>query len=240
MANELVIYTTPPDATVQLRLDSGQTLTGTPGTYNGRTDAHLMHIPPEVTTGRGSELAISRAGSVTFKNRGLLVPSATGPAQFFLDDVHLVAEPTTPQPPTPGPPSSTDPLERIQAIYATGQYSLVSKEGCGLFTEAVATDFATFYGMFWGHVFKNPGQNQYNKHAVDAIHSLYGEKAGIWDIITSSASTSAKPAFNRAGDVNPVIWRPHLPVPCQDDPSRFALDLTAGRALREVIVIVRS
>ena len=59
---------------------------------------------------------------------------------------------------------------------------------------------------------KSPGQNQYNNHAVDALYALYGNDAGVWDIITSSVSSSAKPAFNDAGEGNPEEWRPPAPL----------------------------
>jgi hypothetical protein len=61
----------------------------------------------------------------------------------------------------------------------------------------------------WGHVAKNPGQNQYHQHAVDAVMLLANAGntgAGIYDIIYSSASPEAKPAFNYAGPPDYNLW----------------------------------
>lgn len=220
MANELIIYTTPPDAQVTLKLDLGDTIVGVPGTYNGRSDGHRLQIPSGAAQ-QGSDLKITHEGYQEFFNRGLLVPGgAANPSVFFLDDVHLVvlpeAPPPEPPPIDPGTPSPSTPLEVINGVYATGQFNLATKTGCGQFTEECCRQLAALWGgPPWGHVAKAAGQNQYNAHAVDAVHSLYGSDHGIWDIITSSVSTSARPAFNRAGDSNPEIWRPPAPLPCQ-------------------------
>jgi hypothetical protein len=223
MANELYIYTTPPDTTVSLKLDLGEWLIGVPGTYNGRADGHQFQIPPG-TTPQGALLTIAHDGYLTFENRGYLVPDEQGEAFWNCNDVHLVEVPTTP-PPQPPPVGST-PLEIINGVYASGSYNLATKPGCGTFTEEVARQLAAAFGPMWGHVAKTPGQNQYNAHAVDAVHSLAGTDHGIWDIITSSVSSSAKPAFNRAGDSEPEIWRPPAPLPC----------VPAGTATRDVAV----
>jgi hypothetical protein len=147
--------------------------------------------------------------------RGVLVyPDATR-AYLQCDDFTLVDLPTTPPVPPPNPNPSS-PLEVINGVYATGAYNLATKTGCGQFTEECCRQLAALWGTPpWGHVAKSAGQNQYNAHAVDAVMSLYGSDHGIWDIITSSVSSSAKPAFNRAGDSNPELWRPPAPLPCQ-------------------------
>lgn len=222
MANELYIYTTPPDSTVTLKLDLGATLVGIPGTYNGRADGHLIQIPSG-TTPQGSLLTIARDGYLTFENRGYLKPDEAGEAFFNCNDVHLIEVATPPEPP---PVTGSTPLEIINGIYASGNYNLATKPGCGQFTEEVARQLAAAFGPMWGHVAKGGAQNQYNSHAVDAVHSLAGHDHGIWDIITSSVSSSAKPAFNRAGDSEPELWRPPAPLPC----------VPAGAATRDVPV----
>jgi hypothetical protein len=206
MANELCIYTTPPVSDVRLKLDnSSSEIIGMPGTYNGRADAHLLQIPAG-TTGQGAVLTINHAGYLTFSNRGLLIPSNTGPALFYLDDVHMVAEPKPPEPPKPQPPPSTKPIDLINGVYATGLYDLSTKEGCGQFTEACCTSLHDWNNTQWGHIKKEPAQNQYNGHAVDAVMCLAGPEHGIWDIIFSSASSDARPVYNRAGDAKPELW----------------------------------
>lgn len=214
MANELYRYTDPDDAQVTLTFDSGIHVVGVPVNYNGRSDAKMLAVPLEASG--GAVLTVSKDGYYTFSARAVFAPNPEGPSSLDLDDITLTPEAAAPpQPPGPDPDGPTDPLERITAIYQSGAYNLVNKQGCGEFTEAVATDFALFYGFQWGHVKKEPGQNQYNAHAVDAIHCLYGEHDGIWDIIYSSASTAARPVFNRAGDAKPDLWRPYKPLPCQ-------------------------
>jgi hypothetical protein len=62
---------------------------------------------------------------------------------------------------------------------------------------------------YWGHIAKQPGQNQYNGHAVDAVMlplNIPGTAAGIYDIIFSSVSAEAKPVFNMAGPPEYEKW----------------------------------
>ena len=223
MANELYRATDPDDAGVTLTFDSGIVVTGIPGEYemNGmvRGDAKMLPVPLVPEASGGAVLTVTREGFYPFSARAVFSPNPDGPSALDIDDITLTPIPTAPPDPGPQPPDPdgpTNPLDRINMIYSSGQFNLVNKQGCGEFTEAVAQDFALFYGLQWGHVFKTPGQNQWNKHAVDAIHCLYGENDGIWDIIYSSASTSARPVFNRAGDAKPDLWRPFKPIPCQD------------------------
>ena len=217
MANEMWIYTTPPEATVTLSPDNLGMLTAVRQTApNGRTDAHLIQLPSTYTQGAGGEMNVTCDGYVGVKHRGFVIPNPTGEARFQLDDIHLSPTPVappTPQPPDPGPTPQppSDPLDVINAVHATGAYNLATKSGCGEFTEACAWELARTFGASWGHIMKDPGQNQYAGHAVDAIQSIYGEYTGKWDIIVSSVSSSAHPAFNDAGEADPEKFQPAYP-----------------------------
>lgn len=219
MPNELYIYTTPPEAAVTVTLDSGITVQGSdPMTANGRSDAHLVDLP-EDTPAQGSAMRVDGgAAYVPFDARGLIVPSASGEAKFQLDDIHLQ--------PMPGggtdtggggggqpAPIPSDPWGIIQWTFANGRFDLRTKQGCGEFTEACALNLYTYNFPLWGHVVKNPGQNQWNGHAVDAVHCLGGPDTGIWDIIFSSESPEAHPVYNYAGPADPAIWAPPVSAP---------------------------
>lgn len=183
----------------------------------------VFDIPDSVPSGNGAQLNLDAEGATPLQLRGVLVYPDADRAYLQCDDFTLVA---LAEPPAPPPVTGNTPLEIITAVHATGAYNLGTKQGCGMFTEECCRQLATAFGPMWGHVAKAAGQNQYNAHAVDAVHSLAGNDHGIWDIITSSVSSSAKPAFNRAGDSNPELWRPPAPLPCQP----------AGTATRNVAV----
>ena len=215
MANELFIYTAPPAAAVTLTLDDGTVITGSgPMSANGRSDAHLIQIPARITTGLGWVLEVSHAQSITFRSRGLLVPSASGPAQFVLDEVRLppAPEPAAPAPrPTSPPilPSTASPFDIIKAVQANGRFDLQTKEGCGQFTEAACQALHDTHSSQWGHIRKFGAQNQFNGHAVDAIMLLKktgDTDAGIYDIVFDSEGSQAKPAWSFKGEPNPSIW----------------------------------
>lgn len=213
MANELFFYTTPPAAAVTLTLDSGATLQGSdPMTANGRSDAHLVTLPPN-TPGQGAALRIDGGGAyVPLTARGLLVPSSKGEAKFQFDDAHLAPMPgaNTGGGGSEPAPMPADPWGIIQWVYANGSYDLRTKQGCGEFTEACALALYQNLLPLWGHVKKNPGQNQWDGHAVDAVHCLAGYDTGIWDIIFSSESPEAHPVYNYAGPADPLIWIPPM------------------------------
>lgn len=219
MANELYRYTDPDDAQVTLTFDSGIHVVGVPVNYNGRSDCKMLAVPLEASG--GAVLTVSRDGYQTFSARAVFAPNPNGPSSLDLDDITLNPNQAAPQPPEPEPPPMpTDPLGIINAVFATGNYNLLTIQGCGEFTEECCRQLAATLGKQWGHVYKTPGQNQWNKHAVDAVMSLAGEHRGIWDIIYSSASSAARPVFNRAGDAKPDLWRPPAPLPCQDTLSK--------------------
>jgi hypothetical protein len=211
------------DAIVRIAHDGGWGGTGTPDTSPDDRFCYYFLVPQDVPNSQGAQLDVTAPNKVTVSVRGLL--TFNGERAYLQGDdftrVDVPAAPPTPEPEPPQPdPGPTDPLERINAIYATGQYDLATKSGCGMFTEAVAQDFHAFYfdrGQMWGHIKKTGAQNQYNGHAVDAVQNLYGEDNGKWDIIVASVSSSAHPAFNEAGDANPDDF---LPVSAVNPPAK--------------------
>jgi hypothetical protein len=214
MANEFYFYTTPIGSELELRTDAQGSYVANPHTDN-RPDGQVIILPQDLET-QGANLVINSEGYEEFSVRGILKPSLVCPhcatvletqAFFWLDDVHLKEKESAP-PPTPIPPPTTSnrPEDIINEVYATGKFNLYTKEGCGLFTEACCVELHNRNNNMWGHVKKNPGQNQFNGHAVDAVMCLAGEENGIWDIIVSSESSSAHPAYNRAGDIKPELW----------------------------------
>jgi hypothetical protein len=109
--------------------------------------------------------------------------------------------------PIPPQPDPTTPLGIIKQVYATGLYDLRTKEGCGKFTEACCTALHEKLSASYGHLRKSGAQNQYNGHAVDALQRLVPMlESGVFDIIQSSESPEAKPAYNKAGDSEPDKW----------------------------------
>jgi hypothetical protein len=235
MSNEFIINTSPVGSEVKLQTDTQGGYTANPYT-DERPDGQIIVLPDDLVR-QGANLIINSEGYDEFNQRGIVKPAIVCPrchtaietqAFFWLDDVHLkesyVPPPQPePEPPTPLPPGSQEPLDYINSVYATGNYNLATHVGCGTFTEECCRVLAHNLGAQWGHVGKRPGQNQYNNHAVDALMCLFGEYTGIWDIIISSVSSSAKPAFNDAGDVNPEIWRPYQPLPCQPAAQRTVI-----------------
>jgi hypothetical protein len=228
MARDLYIFVRNADhPTVRLAHDVGWSATAVPGTAPDDRPGFYISVPASVPANQGAQLDISAPNKITQSVRGLL--TFIGDRAYLQCDDFTLADvpvaPPTPEPPEPQPPPGPGPevvnhLDRITAWYATGAYDLSTKSGCGTFTEKVADDFHAFYfdrGQMWGHIKKEGGQNQYNEHAVDAIQNLYGEQNGKWDIIVSSVSASAHPAFNDAGEANPDDF---LPVSAVKPPTR--------------------
>jgi glutaminase len=98
-----------------------------------------------------------------------------------------------------------------QAVYEQGDFDLATKEGCGLYTEACCLALFTQQSAWWGHIRKEPAQNQYNGHAVDALQLMIqagGTQAGIYDIIWSTESPEAEPAWSYKGPPDLNLWYP--------------------------------
>jgi len=210
MAGELYIYSTPKEADVSLTLDTGVVLAGTACSANGRDDAHLIQLPAG-TTGQGGLLRVTCDGYWSIEHRGLVCPSDTGPATFMLDDVHLTEQSgvAPPVPPAGKPDPNADPFAIIKAVYEQGDYDLSTKEGCGTYTEAACMAIHGQHSLGWGHISKFEGQNQWNGHAVDAImllKSTPNTNAGIYDIILSTESPEAEPAWSYKGPPDSELW----------------------------------
>lgn len=231
MSDVLILYTTPAEAAVRLTLDAGAVIDGVPTMAHGRDDAHALELPAQ-TTG-GAALEITAPDKTPFTVRGLMIPP-TAPsteAHFQLDDVHLADVPAAPAPPDPMPtPPATDPEGIIHEVYATGLYNLGTHEGCGEFTEACCTALHERDSSMWGHIKKNPGQNQYNGHAVDAVMLLAGEGCGIFDIVLDSVSPNAAPAYNYKGEPEPELWYYDVPTGARGVPLTLHARPRAGGA----------
>lgn len=205
MPNQLWVYTTPSNAVVQLTADNGVSVLGVPTTHEGRADAQLIEIPFD-TEGMGASLHISADGHVPFSGRAILM-SVDGEAFLQMDDFHLAVQSGVPSPePTPPPSYHGTPEEIIDQVYNQTHPDLSTHEGCGKFTEDCATALHDNSSQWWGHIKKNPGQNQYNGHAVDAIMLASGVGAGIWDIVHDSVSPSATPQYIYKGPPDLNLW----------------------------------
>ena len=208
---------TPLDATVLASHDTGWQGEALPGADPQGRAGFVFDIPDSVADKQGCQLDITMDAYTPLKLRGVLT-YVEDRAYLTCDDFRLVKLPPPPEPPpvTPPPVTGGSPLEIINGVYASGNYDLSTKTGCGEFTEECCRQLAAKWGAPpWGHIAKSPGQNQYQNHAVDALSSLYGDDYGVWDIIYSSVSSNARPVCNRAGDPNPEEWRPPAPLPVQ-------------------------
>jgi hypothetical protein len=228
MPHKYFVFPTPASARVGLAHDSGWSATAVPGTDPQGRSGQVFEVPDTVPDQAGAQLNLDADGKVPLQLRGVLVYADTTRAYLQCDDFTMVDLPTAPPIPPPNPNPSS-PLEVINGVYATGQFNLATHVGCGQFTEECCRQLATAFGAVWGHVAKSPGQNQYNAHAVDAVMSLAGSDHGIWDIIVSSVSSSARPAFNRAGDSKPELWRPPAPLP--EQPAVTAMRITVDLSI---------
>lgn len=209
MANTWTMYTDPIGARVEVHADNGTVALGVPQTGQARDDTQFVTIPFD-TGGMGAQINITAEGRIPFEGRGILKAS-TGKVSIEMDDFHLPVAPA----PTPTPPDTggggggempSDPFGIINWTYTNGHFDLSTKEGCGKFTEACCTNLHDNLSQMWGHIRKNPGQNQYNGHAVDAIQLAAGTGTGIYDIIYSSESYEAYPTYNLKGPADLSLW----------------------------------
>ena len=182
--NELYIYARPLDSLVELTLDSGVYLSAHSTHANGRDDAHILVIPGG-THGQGARLTVTADGRQGSSVRGILCPSDNGsPATFVFDDFgELPLDDEESQPPAPTEPEppdieATEPEEIIHEVHANTDHDLSTHDGCGAFTEDCCVALHENDSDLWGHIRKpDPGQNQYNGHAVDALMLLAAEGA---------------------------------------------------------------
>lgn len=201
--SDLYFYSTPKDSRVELTLDSGTTYVGEKCVANGRDDANRF-ILPDATNIQGSVLRVSCEGYTGIEHRGILRPDLSG---FLLDDVRLTPVPVPP--PVPKPDPNLDPEAIIDAVFALDDHDLNTKEGCGEFTHDCCLNLHAQHSAMWGHIRKNPGQNQWDGHAVDALMLLAkagDTNAGIYDIIHDCESPNATTSFNWKGEPDPNLW----------------------------------
>lgn len=208
-----MIFPTPLISLCQLQHDSGFSVDGVPDTdFNGR-QGQSFTIPDGTPNGWGARLVISAQGKVSLMQRGILYFNTSTTAAFFADDfvlsdVQIVYVPVEPDEPDIEP-IPTNPAAIINWVYATGSFDLETKSGCGQFTEACVKVLHVNNSVQWGLIKKFGAQNQYNGHAVDAVmllNTAKGTPAGIYDIIFSSESPEAEPAFNFSGPPDVNLW----------------------------------
>lgn len=203
MSSDLYIYAQPLGVELTLQLDNGVTLTGQPCAANGRDDAFLFTLPSG-TTPQGAVLTASYGGS-SERVRGIIKPNEPS-AEYQFDDFGVLT--AAPTPPAPGPPKPpmTEPQEVVYWVYESGAYGtfdLGTHDGCGEFTEACVTCLHEHVSPGFGHIKKNPGQNQFNGHAVDALYQM---GIGVYDIVLDSMSPNGTPQYIWKDEGDPALW----------------------------------
>ena len=236
MSYELIIFPWPLTAKCTLRLDDGTVLGSRPAVHHTGRLGVSFTIPSKTNQGHGCTLTLQNPGKVNITQRAILFlnddilnyPWDTNQkAAFAADDFQMQDEKVCPEiplvpplpPPIPPLPPNSNPLDIIKSVYNTGLYNLATKDGCGKFTEACCMSLHIIHSDEWGYVKKIPPQNHYPEepyvpggkvHAVDAIMLLEdaddGTFAGVYDIIFSSESLDAKPAFNFRGPPDLNLW----------------------------------
>jgi hypothetical protein len=198
-----MFYPNPLSARCTLKTDDGFTGTGMHAVSGGR-EGQAISVITGHPSGHGAEFTVEANGYETLRVRGFLVIEEEI-ARLQVDDYTLteVGIPPVPGPEPPtgeeGPDPNANPLDIINYVYNSTLPNLASHTGCGLFTEDCCEALHEMMHPAWGHIRKNPGQNQFNGHAVDAIMLVVpsGHTApGIYDIIQDSASPNARPVFN--------------------------------------------
>lgn len=214
-------YPEPLDVNSTLHTDDGFTGTGAQNTDSAGRAGQIIHIMDGHPSQHGAELTLTKSGYSDLRVRGFLVIDGET-ARLQVDDYRLTevptAPPTTPEPPTTGGEANpnANPLDIINYVYNSTHPNLSTASGCGMFTEDVCTELHNGMHPAWGHIKKNPGQNQFNGHAVDAVMLLVpsgGTAPGIYDIIQSSAAPDARPVFNYVEPpVNDIWYYPAAPI----------------------------
>ena len=223
MPFKFVFYPDPADASFIVTPDVGGAYSSVPYTNppDGRQGGATV-LPDGIPENQGAVIKINKSGFKEWTARGFLRFYPEGVARLEVDDAHLTVDDTVVVPPDPTTPDPyANPLDIINYVFESTKPNLSSAAGCGKFTEDCCKELHDKMHPAWGHIKKNPGQNQFNGHAVDAIMLLVysGNTApAIYDIIFSSASPEAKPVFNRADNVNPELWY-YPPAAIQGDPQ---------------------
>lgn len=120
-------------------------------------------------------------------------------------------------------------LEIVNSVYARGGFDLSTKEGCGVFTEAVVIELRQ-HDADWGHIRKSGAQNhvvdpQGNWHAVDAL--MHRNDGAVFDIVSDSESVNARPSWQTKGTAPVSLWyapgtgvsSPSTPAPTPQPPA---------------------
>jgi hypothetical protein len=201
-------YPRPENSTTKLVSDDGFTGSSVPYTdpASGRK-GQVVVVPDSVVSEHGATVTTEAAGFFPQRLRGFLILRTDGQARLQVDDWELTAVPVPVEPPPTDP--NMNPLQVINYVYESTKPDLKTKEGCGQFTEDCCKELHDKMHNGWGHIRKEPAQNQWNGHAVDAIMLLVqsgGTAPGIYDIIYSTESPEAKPVFNLAGPSEPEKW----------------------------------
>lgn len=199
----------------QMRVDiTGAVIIAVPATHPTGRVGQVFNLPDDTPFGHtGADLDMSLAGYEPMHFRGILNLAEDGLAYINIDDVHGIKKVICPEVPVPIPPNpippSNDPEAIIRGVYATGKYELITKEGCGKFTEACCDELHKRNSRYWGYIKTSGAQNGYNGHRLDKLNLLRDiedTKAGVYDIIKNSESTDAEPAFNFEGTPIPELW----------------------------------
>ena len=209
----LFIYPTPLDAECNLGHDTGFNVDGQDNVDPNGRPGKSFNIPDGVPDRNGCTLRIAAPGYQELRIRGLLVMEEDD-CYLYADDFLLTEASLPPDPEEPpdsggGDVTPQTPIEVINGVYGTGRYNLATHPGCGEFTEECCRQLHRLLSRGYGHIKKDPGQNQYNGHAVDAVMLLVNSStagAGIYDIIVDSVSPNAHPAFNFVGPPDPNKW----------------------------------
>jgi len=221
---KLFWFPTPLDSTGTLRHDAdGIVRVAKPDTHPTGRAGISWELSDTWPDKNGARVTISHAADyydTTFRGVLDLHYFPNGLAGLLVDDCTLTKKPAPCPDPSPIPPPTplpTDPVGIIQRVYATGQYNLATKAGCGQFTEACCAALHTQHSSWWMHIRKFPPQNHYPEvpyvpggpvHAVDAIQLLQATAdtaAAIYDIVLDSESPNAGPAFNSKGTPDPNL-----------------------------------
>jgi hypothetical protein len=212
MPHKFQIYCSPLEARVTLRHDGGFVGVGVPNVDAGGRAGQFITIPDGVVDENGAEVTVECDGYTKMTVRGFLILRSDGVARHQVDDYYLVPSDVVVDPPDPGteqPNPNANPLDILNHVLNSGSFNLATASGCGLFMEAGCEELHKKMHPAWGHIKKNPGQNQFNGHAVDAIMLLVpsgGTAPGVYDCIQDSASPNAKLVFNYAGPVDNSLW----------------------------------
>jgi hypothetical protein len=211
MSYEFVVFPDPLEAVVVLTLDAGAALAGVPYVDANGRPGQVCTVYDGAPNGHGAALEVSAPGYVPLKLRGVLwLNDGDKSARLQVDDYDLQVQGSTPGPDVPPINPDRSPADIIQGVYESTRADLSTHEGCGKFTEDCCTALHNEHSNAWGHIAKEPAQNQYNGHAVDAVMLLGATPddtaPGIYDIIQDSVSANATPAFNYKEGPNYELW----------------------------------